>query len=520
MRRAALVFVGITIALVEPAATTTPTFRYIFKNMSLAPWAVYDEKRGTFSGFMIDLIQAAHAGLQEEPEIVTLATPPQMSEADSERMHSEYLHSGKADFGLGSVNALYIPGTEKDYIQTVPYITYRHTVLVRTQRDQRIPMWRLFLPFSTDLWLLVCGTIVALAALLAIVDMLHGAELYSLGQAATTLYFAFAALLCGDMGHDTLITYTAGRVLRVSFLFLFMVLQATYTANLASILTTDRTKLDGPTTLRQLRETKTCMLPHVANAGGIDYVRSDSVIDNPLVSFRQRLTLEDCIEMLLNGTVDAVVEQRWTAHAHIVTNPRLCKRLQIVESVDFLIESWAFLGLLSNATNVMRLSQAILTTFRTGVFDALVAKHFHIDRQCDAALADSERITPEQISGAFVIFSAGAVLAIIAAFSSSRNDTLLETHTELPVVSANQAQDATGNEGTTDLLRALQGELLSQRAMLLEICEGRSVRKVGSAIATGSMTPPLRPAGQPTQVARHLAHARPRRATPTPDGDP
>ena len=72
------------------------------------------------------------------------------------------------------------------------------------------------------------------------------------------LYHAYAALLGGDeydLYHDP----PLGRIYRLGLLFLVLVIQNTYTANLAAFLTASPVRVLGPKTMQQLKSAKVCL---------------------------------------------------------------------------------------------------------------------------------------------------------------------------------------------------------------------------------------------------------------------
>jgi hypothetical protein len=120
-------------------------------------------------------------------------------------------------------------------------------------------MWRLFQPFTEELWIGIVGAILTFAFLLAVVEVSADREsedwawsaqrFVNLGGKA--VYHALAAALSGE---DYEFVTWPGRILRVAMLFFVLVTTATYTANLASFFTAPSTKVHGPQYMSGLRQ--------------------------------------------------------------------------------------------------------------------------------------------------------------------------------------------------------------------------------------------------------------------------
>ena len=150
----------------------------------------------------------------------------------------------------------------------------------RVEKDSG--MWQVFHPFEDSLWLSILLAATLGGLIMVLLNRLHRGPgflgkhdlsdrdererqkvafcqdvVYQLYRAPPLIYHACAALLGGDeydLYHDP----PLGRVYRLGLLFLVLVVQNTYTANLAAFLTASPVQIMGPKNMQQLRSARCC----------------------------------------------------------------------------------------------------------------------------------------------------------------------------------------------------------------------------------------------------------------------
>ena len=225
---------------------------------------------------------------------------------------------------------------------------------VITKRVQRKSgMWQVFAPFELDLWLAIWGAVSIGGIVMMLINRVHrgpgrrrvveevvlsssgvlesgGASapreevraatrtqqdlLYQFIRFPAHLYHAYAALLGGDeydLYHDP----PLGRLYRLGLLFLVLVIQNTYTANLAAFLTSPTVQVLGPKTMQQLSDATCCLrwpslkehvsafVGHVITPGPEVPVEIDE-----LVAWGQKMLQEEKCDCLIEGEADARTE--------------------------------------------------------------------------------------------------------------------------------------------------------------------------------------------------------------------
>eukprot|EP00662_Eupelagonemidae_sp_cell21_P056666 gene56666-biopygen117700 len=134
---------------------------------------------------------------------------------------------------------VYQPSHATHFWFTAPVYMSDVGALVLTTRVET-GLWRLFGPFAIELWGATVGCTFALAAVLILISAISppvGGDTWaalSWKGIATSVYHAWAFLMGGE---DFEWLNWPGRCMRLTFLFLVLILAATYTANLAAFFT-------------------------------------------------------------------------------------------------------------------------------------------------------------------------------------------------------------------------------------------------------------------------------------------
>eukprot|EP01065_Artemidia_motanka_P017534 TRINITY_DN20986_c0_g1_i2.p2 TRINITY_DN20986_c0_g1~~TRINITY_DN20986_c0_g1_i2.p2 ORF type:complete len:304 (+),score=57.55 TRINITY_DN20986_c0_g1_i2:737-1648(+) len=199
---------------------------------------------------------------------------------------------------------------------------------------------------------------------------------------------------------------------------LFLIVQATYTANLASILTAENMVLDGPQTLPELKRARVCALDHVIASGGERYwdPAKQTVIE---VSGNKTMivALAECEQLLMRGEVDAIVESEWMAHNFMIMAPGGCQRMRYPD-LRFLAASWglwapAVGGI--NDTVFREIARAIVHMQTMKAYDELITTSFRLSQTCPSS--GGTQVSVRQLGGAFVVFAVGLGTSVLLAVS-------------------------------------------------------------------------------------------------------
>ena len=146
---------------------------------------------------------------------------------------------------LGSDSIFFSPALTDARLSGLVYVTDKST-------------GRLFMflqPFKDDLWLLIFGCFCVLCACSLALDLVTSGRARPVGQ---TVYEVAAILLGGgDSEWDAETGST--KILRLGLLFTMLIVQSTYTANLAAFFTNDSEQVSGPTDLTSLSLSTACI---------------------------------------------------------------------------------------------------------------------------------------------------------------------------------------------------------------------------------------------------------------------
>eukprot|EP01062_Namystynia_karyoxenos_P073708 TRINITY_DN70522_c0_g1_i1.p1 TRINITY_DN70522_c0_g1~~TRINITY_DN70522_c0_g1_i1.p1 ORF type:complete len:525 (+),score=100.00 TRINITY_DN70522_c0_g1_i1:88-1575(+) len=293
---------------------------------SLPPWFAYNAKRAgneRWSGFIPDLgsALAAHMGGR-----VTLVP---YSGYDEPRSMREGLMNSTFNLAVESLTQLSFDMRQSlDVSYTTPFFQYWHGAL--SMLEEVAPTgWGLFDPFSIDLWVAI---IVAVPVVGMVVWVCEAFPLEATaewrdadndfprrpGFLLHSWQYSYELLLSGGCSWAGTRTWP-GRLALSGGAFLALVVVATYTANLASILTLQTSRL-------RVRDLSSLKLSDACHPGGEPHPGLQHYVKNlqlppPLAA--ETAEVAHCMHQLTSGAVPAVVGP-WPLLAHARANSPNC----------------------------------------------------------------------------------------------------------------------------------------------------------------------------------------------------
>eukprot|EP01060_Flectonema_neradi_P001404 TRINITY_DN10847_c4_g1_i1.p1 TRINITY_DN10847_c4_g1~~TRINITY_DN10847_c4_g1_i1.p1 ORF type:complete len:540 (+),score=87.57 TRINITY_DN10847_c4_g1_i1:67-1686(+) len=367
-------------------------------NRSVPPFWEYDDTKignERFSGFFFAYLMELMKNLGAEIEVVPLPFPLFITGAT--------LFSGEADVTPTWLSAYHYSSATLSAVElSIPVIEVEHKILVRKYESDG-GMWGIFDPYTTELWLLICGGILASAFVFWLVESRYASKMTRTPSGAFgALYFALTTLMIGGEGYEV-VTWL-GRFLRIGTLFYVLIIQSTYTANLASILTAKTIKSDGPTTLEEAQNSIICC----------PYGKADPSCHNDLwISPPDDITgaqegIDWCTEKLQTKVVDGVMADALSLAALLSTN---CASFKL-SGISFNPTMMSLATPASNSDVIRGLNVAIVETKFTGRYSDLF-EQYH-PAECPEYVDEGEEavVGISHMSGLFIIFACVCALVV------------------------------------------------------------------------------------------------------------
>lgn len=463
------------------------TIRLAFPMKNVAPWMTYKdgivpEANSTslleeMSGYIPTLIDDVAKELGARVEVITWAEWPIPS-----RILDQAFESGTIDMAIhyGITLGTFHPGDGSNkfihqlghkYAYTIPlYESYASGLVLRTEQAKN--MFNFLKPFTFSLWVATVLYLMLLGAMLVFLQMLAQSKGVMSGDERSAharlvfktvpefisavchgIYHSFAAFLGGD---DYEYVYPAERVMRLSILFLVLIMVSTYTANLAAFLTQPNFKIHGPKTMADLRTAKACTsnmadMPTDLDMDGLmddpnqywgnhpyrQYVGSLTGPSETNCSSWSDCGIEYCETKLINQEVDIWLDDRDGLHSYQVTAPGACNYLSSTSDIGFLHnyhQAWAKLKL-SDWGLAANFSESILFFDLTGKKNSMKDKFFKTDSNCGTKLLSTNNGTPSvsfaDMEGLFFLCGLIAALAVGMALLRYGRDTLNEAKAKI-----------------------------------------------------------------------------------------
>lgn len=308
---------------------------------------------------------------------------------------------------------LYHPNITQ-YVQfTVPLLNDFTSALV--YKEVTTPsIWRLFDPFTEGLWIatILCvvfsGLFMVLLSALTITDgKMTGRDALTPHSVVMSLYHATAALIGGE---DYEWISGPSRLFRLALLFLILILNATYTANLAAFFTKPQVVVHGPKDLAELRSSRACL--SVDDVGMFLNLYTGSSMKATPTDQSQKNKF--CHDALREKRADAWIAPFTMLNSYVLDH---CSDLQLVPSIEIMPVRMVFALTPANAKLKDFLNVALTHYTQMPESLMLLQESFGVGRACSSAntVDDTTPIDVPGMGGLFVLFVVVAATAVVFA---------------------------------------------------------------------------------------------------------
>eukprot|EP01065_Artemidia_motanka_P020816 TRINITY_DN2484_c0_g1_i4.p1 TRINITY_DN2484_c0_g1~~TRINITY_DN2484_c0_g1_i4.p1 ORF type:complete len:536 (+),score=131.70 TRINITY_DN2484_c0_g1_i4:46-1653(+) len=311
------------------------------------------------------------------------------------------------------------------FLYTAPLYSSEYGGLV-LKTTNTVSLWRLFGPFTLSMWLLVVGCIFFLAFLIVIIDALSPQQgerefkaAFRPSNIVVSVYHAWAFILGGE---DYEWLSWAGRFIRLTFLFVVLILGATYTANLAAFFTAPSFKIHGPKSMDELRKSVACTTLGAESTQdpttGETFVIEPQIknyVSSYIAPPQQEPDKQGWVhQRLRNGTCHVWVDDVYVLNEYLVRN---CQDLSSVEAIR-LVPITAAARVRRDRWELAANLSLVITHLRAQPeYRALLRDSFGVGLSCPEGTSggDTDSIEVRSMGGLFIIFAVGAGIAVIIA---------------------------------------------------------------------------------------------------------
>ena len=399
----------------------------------------------------------------------------------------------RSTYAFSAERALIDPPLDSLYYYTVPMVhTVTSGLVNRSRTDAGI--FRLYDPFTFDLWVAVIVSTFVVAFLILLVDIiLHGKLSLDLEkgldlkgemrqddqgrysreprlkvlarQYAQTAYLSWATLLGGEEEYHW--ATWPSRLLRLALLKIVLVVVATYTANLAAFFNAPTEKIGGPMSNDDLSRQVAC----VYDVNNLPYIRrfvsrvitppQDSTDISDLDAVYQRQSgMDYCHQALSDGRADIMMGSRPELGSYLYEGGR-CNVLGIADFIAIQPIDASFVFRVSDTEFARNVSRAIVRLLNSTEYPALLRDELYQGRTCpstDSSDSETEPVSFVAMGGLFVVSGSLCGLAVLWALAlrvltGCDGNTPRNRQRTLGSLSADSPLDHTATEG--QVLRAI-----------------------------------------------------------------
>eukprot|EP01065_Artemidia_motanka_P020814 TRINITY_DN2484_c0_g1_i2.p1 TRINITY_DN2484_c0_g1~~TRINITY_DN2484_c0_g1_i2.p1 ORF type:complete len:538 (+),score=117.54 TRINITY_DN2484_c0_g1_i2:46-1659(+) len=385
---------------------------------SLPPLLMYDNTTQRFSGFAVTAMDLIFAELGYSHSYIPAGR--NLAENTIQGLAGGY------DIGITAVQAAaYKRPLSQAFRYTAPLYSSEYGGLV-LKTTNTVSLWRLFGPFTLSMWLLVVGCIFFLAFLIVIIDALSPQQgerefkaAFRPSNIVVSVYHAWAFILGGE---DYEWLSWAGRFIRLTFLFVVLILGATYTANLAAFFTAPSFKIHGPKSMDELRKSVACTTLGAESTQdpttGETFVIEPQIknyVSSYIAPPQQEPDKQGWVhQRLRNGTCHVWVDDVYVLNEYLVRN---CQDLSSVEAIR-LVPITAAARVRRDRWELAANLSLVITHLRAQPeYRALLRDSFGVGLSCPEGTSggDTDSIEVRSMGGLFIIFAVGAGIAVIIA---------------------------------------------------------------------------------------------------------
>ena len=413
--------------------------------------------KACWSGLVPDL----HARLSEHMgyDYELVAAPPGATDAELLQL----LRDGVVTMlphELGATS--FTPEMRTDFAYSQPFVAFSYSALVKADKRD-VAMWAIFEPFSLDVYLATIGVVAVLAVLFCALEWGETGGVVGMARGTD---FVVSSLL-GGMEYDGVRREGwVGRFLRVGLLFFVLIITATYTANLASILTAKKVILGGPRNMQQLKTSTVCNFDRLPVRMSIsDHARNVSIPQGFDSEWEAtKVGRAACLEQLMNGDVDAVV-------ANVLELKQMqrdfgyCERVQLIPLISFNPRYVVFLTTKANEALAQHLTEAIVAMQSNKLLISMMDENYGGFCTEEADLADTQ-VQLKHLSGLFVILACFAFVAVCMK--------------GVQAALASRSRAAAGGGPVTERSDSQEGEMLEMESSVEKLSPPRVVHNSSS----------------------------------------
>lgn len=320
-------------------------------------------------------------------------------------------------------NSIIAHALHQKAVLTVPFMAGQFSALV-SYSVTKTDWLNIFRPLSSELWGAVIVACIMFGCLFTMCESRYQKDFrFNLFGLYDGGYFALGSLVGTDS--KLVINSRLSYVLNLGLAFMVVLINATYTANLASILTTNELEY-GIATLADLKSSNVCMFHKK------DYYNhpiQNVLVDESKLMFADTMVeahgwctregsracqakiWEYCIDALAQGTVDAVVDTKPALNAAWVKGG-CTKGIAMQPTLDVLgYDYFFYLAHPLNSEAYASINDAIITAAQDGMLAGLSTKW--LETTCTPKATSDAQITFHEMRGLFYIVGAVAGLVLV-----------------------------------------------------------------------------------------------------------
>ncbi|KAL1498698.1 hypothetical protein AB1Y20_014009 [Prymnesium parvum] len=488
------------------------TYRIGLPPEQISPLVAFDTQKQQHSGMVIDVIDQLRLEMRADIQIVptTATLLPGALQAGTVNMIG-VITSDYAPIPPEGVSAFEyhkLHGPQYDEFTPELFSSPYRVLLKRTTRE--VTRFAFLDPFSTELWLMVLFSIVCSAVVMAAIEVTYPYQdntrvSMSAARFAKLCYHSVSLIQQQD---DFEWITPPMRLLRISMMFVGIILTGSYTANLAAFFSTPQSTINGPQSLEELRDAKVCTIlaedwvdqwtdaVYLGSADRLacrcptsnyEQLEPCSRLHDPASDCQldEDVQLSHCHELLRKGEVEAIVALEPVLNVFLRDK---CAELAFAEyrfgSVNFGLRVPKAFGEWG-AVARHNLSVAIANLMQLPVYQGIQQDHFgDVSCRVKEEETDEATLTLRQMSGLFLVFGVCAGVSFLLAVGGRvhRHFTHSCARDEERTSTEPTERDELAMMTDAEILRKLYSAVKAEGALELTRATSRSdVRRIGRA---------------------------------------
>lgn len=400
--------------------------KYGVINFEFPPYLYYDDTNTPQRGFFFEVLRMFGESMNATIELVPI--PDFFFDLDVTAFMSRHIAEGNIDFGWSNVADFDREGVTDNVTYAGAWQFPEFVVIGKKTIRSRTGYMQFLEPFSNGLWSSVIGSIVAGGFVLMVLltnnderSITERQEKKDLKLMAKTqlrsVYYVFCTILGAEspeFEYEMISGSLLGRIYRIGLLFLVLMVGATYTATLASVLIKSNAIIyHGPSTLEELKESTACILITTSTSTVLPYIGRNA--PNPLTIKEQaNATLNEkwTHAALMNGECDVIIRPK--AYQYI-TPGMDCDRIYVIQGLTLAPSQWYQFtaGTTPEQRKFAKKAHGHIDRIvQTAEYQRLYTEHFTSNGQCpEDVIVTDEAIEVDDLAGVFIIY--GVVCAFV-----------------------------------------------------------------------------------------------------------